>query len=131
MTIDPDLHRLATAANFAALTTLMADGQPQTQMMWVHADDDHLLINTEVHRQKFKNVERDPRVTVTVVDAANPYRYVEARGRVVATIGGQAARDDIDALAKKYMGVDEYPNPIQSERVILHVAVDKVHKNGI
>ena len=89
-----------------------------------------MLINTEVHRQKFKNAERDPRVTVTVIDAENPYRYVEARGRVVGTVGGQAARDDIDALARKYMGVDDYPNPIQSERVILRIAVDKVHKNG-
>ena len=130
MTIDADLHALATGKNFAALTTLMADGQPQTQIMWVHADDDHLLINTEVHRQKFKNTERDPRVTVTVMDAENPYRYVEARGRVVGTVGGQAARDDIDALAKKYMGVDDYPNPIQSERVVLQISVDKVHKNG-
>ncbi|HRW39061.1 MAG TPA: TIGR03618 family F420-dependent PPOX class oxidoreductase, partial [Aquihabitans sp.] len=93
MTIDSDLHALATGKNFAALTTLMADGQPQTQMMWVHADDDHVLINTEVHRQKFKNVERDPRVTVTVVDADNAYKYVEARGRVVGTIGGQDARE--------------------------------------
>lgn len=130
MTIDADLHALATGKNFAALTTLMADGQPQTQIMWVHADDEHVLINTEVHRQKFKNAERDPRVTVTVIDAENPYRYVEARGRVVGTVGGQAARDDIDALARKYMGVDDYPNPIQSERVILRIAVDKVHKNG-
>lgn len=131
MTIDNDLKALAQGANFAALTTLMADGQPQTQIMWVHADDEHVLINTEVHRQKYKNTQRDARVTVTVMDAANPYRYVEARGRVVGIVGGQEARDDIDALAKKYMGVDDYPNPIQSERVILQIAVDKVHKNGI
>lgn len=130
MTIDAALHALATGKNFAALTTLMADGQPQTQIMWVHADDDHLLINTEIHRQKFKNTQRDPRVTVTVIDAENPYRYVEARGRVVGTVGGQPARDDIDALAQKYMGVDDYPNPIQSERVVLQIAVDKIHKNG-
>ncbi len=131
MTIDADLQSLASGKNFAALTTLMPDGQPQTQLMWVHADDDHLLINTEIHRQKFKNVERDPRVTVTVINADNPYQYVEARGHVVGTVGGDEARSDIDALAQKYMGVDSYPNPIQSERVILQVAVDKVHKNGI
>jgi PPOX class probable F420-dependent enzyme len=131
MSIDADLHALATGKNFAALTTLMGDGQPQTQLMWVHADDEHLLINTEVHRQKYKNVERDPRVTVTVFSNENPYQYVEARGRVVGTIGGDEARSNIDELAQKYMGADEYPNPIESERVILKVAVDKVHKNGI
>jgi PPOX class probable F420-dependent enzyme len=130
MTIDTDLRDLAGAKNFAALTTLMADGQPQTQLMWVDVDDEHLLINTEVHRQKYKNVERDPRVTVTVINADNPYQYVEARGRVVGTVGGDIARTNIDELARKYMGVDAYPNPIQSERVILQVAVDKVHKNG-
>lgn len=130
MTLDADLLALASGKNFAALTTLMADGQPQTQIMWVGADDEHLLINTEVHRQKFKNTQRDPRVTVTVFNADNAYQYVEARGRVVGTVGGDEARAHIDELAQKYMGVDSYPNPIQSERVVLQVAVDKVHKNG-
>ncbi|MFN8018827.1 MAG: PPOX class F420-dependent oxidoreductase [Acidimicrobiales bacterium] len=132
MTLDAALKDLAAnGKNFAAMTTLMPDGTPQTQMMWVHADDEHLLINTEVHRQKYKNVQRDPRVTIAVINTENPYQYVEARGRVVGEVGGDAARADIDALAKKYMGVDSYPNPIQSERVILQIAVDKVHRNNI
>ncbi len=131
MTIDPDLHALATAKNFAALTTLMPGGQPQTQLMWVHADDDHVLINTEIGRQKFRNVAADPRVTVTVFSADNPYQYVEARGRVVNTIDGDAARANIDELSQKYTG-GPYGNPIGPEgRVILEIAVDKVHKNGI
>lgn len=130
MTLDADLHALATAKNFAALSTLMPDGQPQTQLMWVHADDDHLLINTEVGRRKFRNVEADPRVTVTVFDKENPYRYVEARGRVVETIGGDTARSQIDELAHKYTGAD-YANPIGTDRVILRIAVDRLHKNGI
>jgi PPOX class probable F420-dependent enzyme len=130
MTLDADLKTIATGKNFAALTTLMADGQPQTQIMWVDADDDHLIINTELHRQKYKNTARDPRVTVTVFNGDNPYQYIEARGRVVSTISGDAARTNIDELAKKYMGVDDYPNPIQSERVVLEIAVDKIHKNG-
>lgn len=130
MPLDPDLKALASAKNFAALTTLGPDGMPSTHVMWVGADDDHLTINTEVHRQKFKNVARDPRVTVTVWDADNPYRYVEARGTVAQTVGGQSARDDIDALSQKYTGHD-YANPIQSERVVLQIQVDKVHKNGV
>lgn len=129
MTIDADLKTLATGANFAALTTLMPGGQPQTQLMWVHANDEHVLINTEVHRKKFKNVEADPRVTVTVFNKENPYQYVEARGRVVGTVGGDEARANIDDLSQKYMGAP-YGNPIQSERVVLQIAVDKVHKNG-
>lgn len=117
-------RELCEGANYAALTTLFADGTPQTQVMWVGCDDDHVLINTEIHRAKFKNVERDPRVTVTVWDNENPYSYVEVRGRVVATVGGDAARADIDALARKYMGTD-YPNEITSERVVLKIAADR------
>ena len=130
MALDDDLKTLATGKNFAALTTLMPDGQPQTQLMWVHADDDQLLINTETGRQKFRNVSNDPRVTVTVFDAANPYRYVEARGRVTSTTGGDEARSNIDDLSQKYMGAP-YGNPIGTERVVLHIDVDRVHKNGI
>jgi general stress protein 26 len=92
-----------------------------THPMWVDADDDHLLLNTEIHRQKFKNITRDPRVTVTVWDAEQPDRYAELRGRVVATVRGPEARDHIDQLSQKYYGHD-YANPITSERVILKVA---------
>jgi PPOX class probable F420-dependent enzyme len=130
MTLDPTLKELARAKNFAAMSTLMPDGQPQTQLMWVHADDEHLLINTEVGRQKFRNVVRDPRVTITVFDSENPYRYVEARGRVVSTEAGQAGRDDIDALSQKYMGAP-YGNPIATERVTLRIEVDRIHRNNI
>ena len=130
MTIDADLKTMAQAKNFAALTTLMPDGQPQTQLMWVHADDDHVIINTETGRQKFANITGDPRVTVTVFDATNPYRYVEARGRVAETVTGDEARAGIDELAQKFTGAD-YANPIGTERVILRIAVDKVHKNGV
>ena len=115
---------LCSAANFATLTTLFDDGTPQTQVMWVGSDDEHVLINTEIHRAKFKNVEADPRATVTVWDAENPYSYVEVRGRVVETIGGAEARSHIDALAQKYTGAD-YANEVTSERVILKIAPDR------
>lgn len=124
--LDPKVKALATDANFAVLTTLMPDGQPQTQMMWVHADDEHVLINTEVHRQKFKNVERDPRVTVMVIDRENPYSYAEVRGRVVGTVRGDEARADIDALSQKYLG-QPYGTQIQSERVILKISPERQH----
>ena len=115
---------LCEGSNFAALTTLFADGDPQTQIMWVGCDDEHLLVNTEVHRAKFRNVERDPRVAVTIWDAENPYSYVEVRGRVVETVVGDEARSHIDELAQRYMGMD-YPQEIESERVILKIAVDR------
>jgi PPOX class probable F420-dependent enzyme len=94
-------------------------------MMWVDADDDHILINTETGRQKFTNVQRDPRVCVAVYDASNPYRYSEIRGRVVGTVTGAEAREHIDRLSEKYMG-GPYANPIKTERVILQIEPERV-----
>jgi PPOX class probable F420-dependent enzyme len=122
--IEDAVKQYAEAANFAALTTLLPDGQPQTHVMWVGADDEHVLINTEVHRQKYKNVRRDPRVTVTIIDRDNPYRYAEVRGRVVDEVRGEAARAHIDELSRKYTGKD-YGTTIQSERVILRIRPER------
>ncbi|HPG15822.1 MAG TPA: PPOX class F420-dependent oxidoreductase [Microthrixaceae bacterium] len=129
MALDPDLKDLAQAKNFAALTTLMPDGHPQTQIMWVGADDEHVIINTQLDRQKYRNVLADPRVTVTVFDADNPYRYVEARGRVARTQDGAAAAASIDELSRKFTGGDYGMGPTDS-RVILFIDVERVHKNG-
>ncbi len=115
---------LCEGPNFAVLTTLFADGTPQTQVMWVGCDDEHVLINTEIHRAKFRNIEADNRVTVTVIDAASPYSYVEVRGHVVETVGGDEARTSIDLLSQKYTGAD-YAAKVQSERVILRILPDR------
>ena len=96
-----------------------------THVMWVDADDDHVLINTEVHRAKFKAIERDPRVTVTIWKRDDPYRFAEVRGRVVETVRGPEARAHIDALSRKYRGRDYDPANIGSERVILRIAPDR------
>lgn len=128
--MDSDLLSLATAKNFAALTTLSANGQPRTHVMWIDADDDHLLINTEVHRAKFKDIERDPRVTVTVINQDNPYQYVEARGRVVDTVRGDDAKAHIDEVSRRYTGQD-YQGTVQSERAIVKIAPERLHKNNL
>ena len=127
--VEPAVRDLATGPNFAAFSVVLTSGQPMTHVMWVDADDDHVLINTEVHRAKFRAVERDPRVTVTIWERDDPYSYAEVRGRVVETIRGDAARDHIDALSRKYRGRDYDPAAITSERVILRIAPDvqRVH----
>ena len=119
--VHPMVLKLARGQNFGALTTLLPGGHPQTQVMWVDANERQLLINTEVHRQKFRNVERDPRVTVTIWDAEDPYRFVEVRGEVVEKVKGQEAREHIDELSHKYRG-KPYQTQIQSERVVLRIA---------
>jgi PPOX class probable F420-dependent enzyme len=122
--VDDEVKRLAQGKNFGNLTTLLPTGQPMTQVMWVDADDDYVLINTETHRQKYKNVARDPRVAVAIVDGDNPYHYAEVRGQVVGEVTGPAARAHIDQLSEKYTG-GPYTNPITSERVILQIAPDR------
>ncbi|MDE0138913.1 MAG: TIGR03618 family F420-dependent PPOX class oxidoreductase [bacterium] len=124
--LDKRVLRLARGANYASLATMMPDGSVQVHLMWVDADDEHILINTEVHRPKFRNMMADPRVTVLIPDGGNPFHFAEVRGVVVDTVTGADARSHIDALAHKYLGVDEYPNPITSERAIVKIAPERV-----
>ena len=124
--LDPTVRELAQAPNFATLSVILRSGRPMTHVMWVDADEDHVLINTEAHRAKFRAVERDPRVTVTIWQRDDPYTYAEVRGQVVATIRGQEARAHIDSLSRKYRGKDYDDAAITSERVILRIAPETV-----
>lgn len=118
--IDEGFRRLVKGPNFGTITTLMKDGSPATQVMWIDADDDHVLINTEIHRAKYRNILRDPRVAVTIWDADDPYEYVEVRGVVEQAVTGPEARAHIDELSERYDG-HPYRNQIESERVILKI----------
>jgi PPOX class probable F420-dependent enzyme len=126
---DETTKELLGGKYYAAFTTILPNGQLSTQMMWVDSDDTHVLINTEVDRQKFRNVRHDPRVAVMVFDPANPFRYAEIRGRVVGTVTGTEAREHIDKLSHKYTG-GPYGNPIVSERVILQIEPERVRSQG-
>lgn len=128
--LDSDVRSLAEGPNFAVFTTLLPNGQPMAHVMWVDCDAEHILINTEVHRAKFRNVERDPRVTVTIIDRDNPYRFAEVRGEVVETVRGQVARDSIDSLAQKYHGRPYGDQNIQTERVLLKIAPSRQLSRG-
>jgi PPOX class probable F420-dependent enzyme len=123
--LHPDTVELARGANYGSITTMLPSGRLQTQVIWVHTDGQRLVVNTEVHRQKFKNVEQDPRVTLTIRDEQDPYRYAEVRGRVVETVGGQRAHDNIDELSQKYQGQDYDPDSIKSERVMLWIVPER------
>ena len=118
--LEPAIKDLARNKNFAALSVRMPNGQIGTHVMWVDADDDHVIINTEIHRAKFKGMQADPNVTVTIWKLDDPYSYAEVRGVVSDTIGGQEARDHIDVLSQKYNGTP-YTNEIKSERVIVKI----------
>ncbi|HVF00110.1 MAG TPA: PPOX class F420-dependent oxidoreductase [Rubrobacteraceae bacterium] len=121
----PELHsatvELAQGRNYGAITTVLPSGKLQTHPIWVATDGERLVVNTETHRRKYKNVERDPNVTLTIRDEENPYRYAEVRGEVVEKVGGQEARDHIDELSQKYHGEDYPPDNIVSERVMMWI----------
>ncbi|MDQ3738684.1 MAG: pyridoxamine 5'-phosphate oxidase family protein [Actinomycetota bacterium] len=118
--LEPAIRDLATAKNFGTLSFRLPSGQIASHVMWVDATDDHLLINTEIGRAKYKAISANPQVTVTVWNAENPYQYGEVRGTVIGEAGGQEARDHIDTLSQRYLGHD-YSTPIGTERVILKI----------
>lgn len=101
-----DLIKDETKA-FAFLATLMKDGSPQLTPVWFNTDGNHIMINSAVGRIKDRNMRRDARIAMVLLDPKNPYRYLQIRGRVVE-ITTEGARDHIDILAKKYTGADHY-----------------------
>ncbi len=121
---------LVDKKSFAHLGTLMPDGSPQVTPVWWDFDGTHILVNSARGRQKDKNMRRDPRVSFEVSDPDNPYRHMEIRGRVVE-ITEEGARDHIDKMAKKYMGLDKYPLRKADEvRVLYKIAIDHAQTMG-
>ena len=127
----PDKYRdLFTKRAFASLATVMPDGSPQVTPVWVDLEGDLVLVNTARGRQKDKNMRRDPRVAMAVIDPENPYRYLEIRGRI-AEITEEGADAHIDKMAKKYLGADKYPYRQPSEtRVIFKIQPERVNTMG-
>ena len=115
---------------FAHLVTLMPDGSPQVTPVWVDLDGNTVVINTAKGRLKDRNMKRDPRVALAVSDPANPYRYVQVRGRVsdITENGGDA---HIDKMAKKYLNQDTYPYRQAGEvRVLYRITPEHVQAYG-
>ena len=108
ITIPEQFRDLFTKKAFAHLATVGADGAPQVTPVWVDFDGTHVRFNTAKGRIKVKNLARDPRVALSIIDPENPYRYVQVRGRVVE-VTERGADAHIDALAKKYLDQDRYP----------------------
>ena len=127
MSLDDDTIRLATGKNLATAVTLMPDGQPQALPVWVDTDGEYVLVNTEPQRQKSRNLARDPRITVLIHSADDPWDWSEVRGHVTETVDGDEARRHNNEMARKYMGTDySLPNgPLG--RIILKVTPDKVN----
>ncbi len=93
---------------FANLATLMPDGSPQVTPVWCDFDGSHVIVNSARGRQKDRNMKRDPRVSLSLLDPDNPYRYLEIRG-IVEEITEEGASEHIDKMALKYLNLEKYP----------------------
>jgi PPOX class probable F420-dependent enzyme len=130
-TISPGFRKLLQEPAYCQLATLMPDGSPQNTQVWVDTDGEHILVNTAQGRQKERNVQRDPRVAVNVVDPTNAWRIGMVRGRVVE-VTTEGADELIDQLAKKYLNVETYPFRRPEEvRVTLKILPDKINEIGL
>ena len=115
---------LLDGKNYAVLATINPDGSPQTSVLWVGRDGNDLLFSTVAGRVKHRNMERDPRVSVTVLDSADPENYVELRGRVSMTPDVGRALDT--RLAWKYDGRDPGEDRPGAVRVVVRMVVERV-----
>lgn len=111
----------------AAVATVSADGSAQLTPVWIDTDGEAVLFNTSEGRAKHRNIIRDPRVSILVVDKANSYRWVSIRGS--AELVAEGADAHIDALAKKYLGQETYPFRQEGE-VRVTVRVVPEHRIG-
>jgi len=130
MQLPDELLTLLRRASPCFIATTMPDGSPQMTQTWVDTDGEHIVINTVEGFQKLKNVARDPRVAVSVIDPGRPSRYFEIRGQVVAsTTEGGAAH--LESLAQRYLG-RAYPwfGGRDQVRVIVTISAEKVNVMG-
>lgn len=115
---------------YAHIATVMRDGTPHVSPVWLDFDGTYVLINSAKGRVKDRNMRRNPHVALSIQDPDQPYRYLSIRGEVVE-ITEKSADDHIDALAKKYLGVDKYPKRQPGEvRVKYKIRPDRFFTMG-
>jgi PPOX class probable F420-dependent enzyme len=116
---------LIEGKNLAHFVTLMKDGSPQVTPLWVDHDGTHVLVNTAEGRQKPRNLARDSRVALSIVDAENPYRYVQIRGKVIE-VTREGAFEHICKLSEKYTGSANYPRREGETRIMVRIAPEHI-----
>jgi PPOX class probable F420-dependent enzyme len=128
--LPPGLRDLLQRPSLCFVATLMPDGSPQLTETWVDTDGEHVLINSVAGFQKIRNVERDPRVALTVADPDQPARYYGVRGRVLG-VTADGAVEHIEKLAQRYLG-GPYPwyGGRDQQRLLLTIEAEKVTSPG-
>ena len=134
----PDSHRdLFERPVLGVLSTLMPDGQPQSSMVWIGYDGEHVLLCTTMERQKTRNLCANPRVTLLIIDPENSSRWIEVRG-TVAAVTEAGAEACADAMTRRYTGKAHFYGDVyaperkfQETRVIVKIAPVKVSLDAI
>ena len=122
-----DLAELLAKPNHAVIATINRDGSVHNTMIWVNVEGENIAFNSARGRVWPTNLERDPRVTLTLLNESNPYEYAELKGTVVEVDAGSDADKHMDTLAQKYLNQDKYPWRSESEeRVKYHVTPSRV-----
>lgn len=113
----------------ATVTTLRSDGSPHNTIVWIDAEDGAVTFNTAVGRAKERYLRRDPRAAILVVHPENSYQWVAVSGPAELTTDG--ADDQIDKLAKKYLGQDTYPwRNAAEQRISVKIRPERVDSSG-
>lgn len=115
-TLSEQVRARVAAPTFWHLATVDRDGSPHVTPMWVDVEGDYVVFNTAVGRVKEENLRRDPRVSLSCVDANDPYDRIVIRGRVARFVEGDEAERCMDRLAKKYVGTDRFEWRVPGER---------------
>ncbi len=130
MHLPDELLALLKGSSTCYLATTMPDGSPQLTQVWVDTDGTHILVNTVEGHQKARNIERDPRVAVTVSDPSHPSRYHSVRG-TVTDVTAEGGAEHIEELAQRYLG-RPYPwyGGRDQVRLVVTIAPKKLHSMG-
>ncbi|MFI8931631.1 PPOX class F420-dependent oxidoreductase [Streptomyces sp. NPDC053474] len=122
--LDSAVRELLDGRNFAVVATLNPDGGPQTSVVWVGRRQDTVVFSTTAGRKKARNLARDPRISLTVYDLANPYRSVEIRGTAELLPDPDKALPR--ELSQRYLGEDPPAEPDDVVRLVVRITAAKV-----
>lgn len=127
----PESHKdLLESTALADVATIGPDGAPQVNPVWFGWDGAQLTFSQTTNRQKYRNLHKDNRISLSIVDPINPYRYMEIRGKVVEFID-DPEKAFIDSMAKKYLGQEKYPwGTPEEQRVVVVVEPERALTMG-
>ena len=117
----PEVRRLLDRPNYAHVASLLPDGAPHSVPVWIAVEGDNLAILTGPGSRKARNIERDPRVAISLIDVDQPSLSVLIRGQVVELVDGDRAWEIIDRISQKYIG---QPYPLRTDRIVLLIKPD-------